>query len=319
MHQRWSRNDIAGQILRLIESGEEDGWLVINLPLVATEGEPDPLGRKPKEVLWPENKTLNKKRLSELQRDPAKWAALYQQHPLDEEGGWVGPEHIHLIEPKDWEVRKQSEKFVYLAAGDLALSINKGDWTVLIIGAVTHKRDLVICHMTRWRKDVGDTAAEIYRLTARYNPASWMMDDDNATKVYARFHYEYAKSNDLSPVAIDLMPMRGQDKEVRAAAFKGYAKANRVFIVNEPEWAPDLIRAILRFPGEPDDEVDTLGLLGRKMVQASGVEPPKPPKNEPLQGLLVEKEGVNYLSLGLDTLFEQNEQGNRKWNNLRIG
>ena len=118
---------------------------------------------------------------------------------------------------------------------------------------------------------------------------------------------------------MDLMPMRGRDKEIRAAAIRGYFKSDRVFIVNDPKWAPDLIREILAFPGEPDDQIDALGLIGRKMVQTSGIEVPKPPKVEPVQGLIIEKDGKNHLSLGLDKLFEDHERGQRTWNKLRIG
>lgn len=321
MHQRWSRNDLAGVLLRMIDSGEERGWMVINLPtIIENESQlPDPVGRKMGERLWPENPAFQNKKLSELQRDPAKWAALYQQHPLDEEGGWVGPEYIQVITPKEWAERKKKEEFRYLAAGDLALSVNKGDWTVLIIAAVDYKRDLVITHMTRWRKSIEETVQKVYEISAEYPLTGWMFDDDNQTKVYTRFHYEYARSNQITPVSIDLMPMRGRDKEIRAAAIKGYFRSNRVTIVNEPTWAPDLIRAVLRFPGEPDDEVDTLGLIGRKIIQTSGIQVPKPPKSEPVQGLIIEKDGQNHLSLGLNTLFEDHERGQRKWNRLRIG
>lgn len=321
MHQRWSRNDLAGVLLRMIKSGEERGWMVINLPLVIENDAqlPDPVGRKIGDRLWPENPAFENKKLTELQRDPTKWAALYQQHPLDEEGGWVGDEYIHIISPEEWAARKVREEFRYLAAGDLALTVNKGDWTVLIICAIDYKRDLVVCHMTRWRKSIENTVPEVYKLDTEYHPANWSFDDDNQTKVYTRYHYEYARTNELSPVAIDLMPMRGRDKEIRAAAIKGYFRSHRVTIVNEPAWAPDLIRAVLRFPGEPDDEIDTLGLIGRKVIQASGIEVPKAPKIEPVQGLIVEKDGQNHLSLGLDRLFADHERGQKRWNNLRIG
>ncbi len=321
MHQRWSRNDIAGVILRMIKSREETGWMVINLPLVA-EGAPevpDPVARQPGEVLWPENPAFSQKNLQELQRDPAKWAALYQQKPLDEEGAWVGPEHISYIQPHEWMDLRKNHQYRYLAAGDLALSINKGDWTVLFIGAISPGRDLIICDVIRKQQAPEKSVEDLYRLNDIYHPTGWLLDDDNATKVWSRLVYETARNENRSPPPLDIMPMRGRDKEIRAAAIRGYFRAGRVQIVNDPRWAPDLVREILAFPGEPDDQIDCLGLLGRKMVQMTGIEDQKPKEAKPIQGLIIETEEGPRLSLGLDTLFEEHERGKKKWNHLRIG
>ena len=326
MHQRWSRNDPAGILLRLIKSGEERGWLVINLPFFAPEAadvaEPDPMGRAPGEPLWPQWYS-NEEKIRNAQRDPAKWAALWQQHPLDEEGAWVGREHIQLIQPHEWRDMQKGNRYRYLAAGDLALSVNKGDWTVLGVAAITPDRDLVICDLLRKQQSVEMTVEALYALDRAYTPTGWLFDDDNATKVFERLVYEKARvlqekgqSGKIPP--LELMPMRGRDKEIRAAAIRGYFRAKRVFIVNDPRWAPDLIRGILGFPGEPDDEVDMLGLLGRKMVQMGGIEPEKPREPKPIEGLIVDRDGQPHLSLGLDRLFQEREQGMKKWNRLRI-
>ena len=318
MHQRWARNDPAGIILRMIKSGEERGWMVVNLPMEAREDpdEPDPMARAPGELLWPE--WFTNRQVTEAKRDPAKWAALYQQHPLDEEGGWVDNEHINIIQPHEWEARLKKEEFSYLAAGDLSLKISAGDWTVLGVGAVDHNRNLIICGWSRQRKGEVEAVNELYRMNNEYPVTGWCFDDDNITKVWSRLVYEHARAQNVTPVALDLMPMRGKDKEIRAAAIRGYFRSGRVFIVNYP-WAADLIREILGFPGEPDDQIDVLGLMGRKMVQMSGRELPKPKNVEPLQGAMVEKDGQPHLSLGLDKLFEEHERGSRRWNNLRIG
>lgn len=319
MHQRWSRNDPAGVLLRLIKSGEERGWMVLNLPLVAPEAveEPDPVGRQPGETLWPEWYTA--KQLTEWQRDPTKWAALYQQHPLDEEGAWVGQEHIQYLQPAEWRQLQANNEYKYLAAGDLALSVNKGDWTVFGIVAIAPNRDLIICDIRRKQQAVEKSVDSLYELNDTYRPVGWLLDDDNATKVFERLVYETARSQTRTPPALDLMPMRGRDKEIRAAAIRGYFRSKRVWIVNDSRWAPDLVREILAFPGEPDDQIDMLGLIGRKVVETSGIEPRQTKEPKPIQGLIVERDGLPHLSLGLDALFEEHERGNHRWNNLRIG
>lgn len=319
MHQRWSRNDPAGVLLRLIRSGEETGWRVINLPLVAPEAveEPDPLGRQPGEVLWRDWYTS--KQLKEWQRDPSKWAALYQQSPTDEDGAWVGPEYIQYIQPEEWGRLRQKNEYRYMAAGDLALSINKGDWTVLVIVAITPNRDLIICDMVRKQIASDDSVDKLFELHEKYSPTEWLFDNDNATKVWERLVFEKARNDKISPPVLDLMPTRGKDKEIRAAAIRGYFRAKRVFIVNDAKWASDLEKEILSFPGSPDDQIDALGLVGRKFVQISGNDFVGDRKQEAPLDIIVEKEGQLYLPVGLDTLFEENERGRKGWNTLRIG
>ena len=324
MHQRWSRNDPAGVLLRMIRSGEERGWMVINLPFYAHEApdEPDPMGREPGEALWP-GWFRNEEKIRNAQRDPAKWAALWQQQPLDEEGAWVGQEHIQVIQPQEWASKRKRTPFRYLAAGDLALSVNKGDWTVFGLVAISPERDIIICDIHRKQQAPEASLEALYELDRAYDPAGWLFDDDNATKVFERLVYEKARTNQATGQSgkvppLDLMPMRGRDKEIRAAAIRGYFRAKRVWIVNNPKWAPDLIREILAFPGEPDDQIDMLGLIGRKIVQMGGIETPRKAEPKPIEGLIVDRNGQPHLSLGLDKLFSEREQGMKKWNRLRI-
>ncbi len=317
MHQRWSRNDPAGVLLRMIKSGEEKGWLVINLPFNAYEDEPDAMERGPGEPLWSQW-YVNNEKIKNAQRDPAKWAALWQQRPLDEEGAWAGKEHIKIIQPQQWAEMRRKHRYRFIASLDLALSVNKGDWTVFGMVAITPERDLIICDMSRKQASVEDSVEKLYEWNTGYGPIGWLMDDDNATKVFERLVYEYARSNHISPPPMEMMGMRGRDKEIRAAAMRGYIRSGRVSIVNNPKWAPDLIAAILRFPGEPDDEVDMLGLVGRKMVQLSGIKTPETEKPKPIEGLIIEHEGQPHLSLGLNELFAEREKGLNRWNTLRI-
>ena len=230
----------------------------------------------------------------------------------------MGQEHIRYIQPHDWAKMRRSQPMKYIAGGDIALSINKGDWSVLLIGAITPERDLVICGAVRHRKSIEDTVSALYEVHGGYQPLGWLFDDDNATKVFTRLVYEHARSQNLTPPSLELMPMRGRDKEIRAAAIRGYFRSGRVFIVNEPRWAPDLVREILTFPGEPDDQIDVLGLIGRKMVQLTGNDLPRAPQPQQVQGLIVEKEGRLHLNLGLDDLFAERERGLSRWNTLQI-
>lgn len=320
MHQRWNRNDPAGIILDKIEKGDETGWKVINIPLEAywAADEPDPIWREPGEILWPENKSFHEIPVDKLKKNKAKWAALSQQRPLDEKGGWVGEEHIQMLPVRDWERMKLDHKYRYIGTGDLALSESRGDGTWLQVWAITPDRDLILCDAVHHQKSVEDTVTALYRLQAIYKCMSWLLDDDPATKVFHRLVLEHARTQTASPAPIELMPLRGHDKEVRATAIKGYFRAGRVWIVDDPLWSPQAIHEILAFPGEPDDFVDAAGLMGRKMVQLNGYPDDKPKVDKPIQGLITEREGQQYLSMNLNTLFEQREREMSTWRSQRI-
>jgi hypothetical protein len=65
------------------------------------------------------------------------------------------------------------------------------------------------------------------------------------------------------------MPLRGQDKETRAAAIRGWIKRGKVFFVRAP-WNQWLIRQMLTFPNAVgqgvDDGIDCLSLFGRRLT-----------------------------------------------------
>ena len=65
------------------------------------------------------------------------------------------------------------------------------------------------------------------------------------------------------------MKTMGQQKEVRAAAFRGFARQGRVKMV-KGDWNAALFAEIQLFPDGPnDDQVDCLSLAGRRMAVMS--------------------------------------------------
>jgi len=88
---RWDKNDLIGwltpkKMIRFMEdldTSQEDRWLVINLPALATEN--DLLGRKPGEALWPSWYPESKlKRIKGVLRE--SFNAIYQGEPTSEGG-----------------------------------------------------------------------------------------------------------------------------------------------------------------------------------------------------------------------------------------
>lgn len=93
---RWHQNDLAGQLLKLAESGGEQ-WRVVSFPMEAEKHEIHELNgkkyslRKPGEILFPERmprEFVDKAK----QRGSLVWNALYQQRPTAKGGGLIKSE-----------------------------------------------------------------------------------------------------------------------------------------------------------------------------------------------------------------------------------
>lgn len=78
--QRLDRNDLAGYMMDRNAAEQTRRLKVVTLKMVTEEGdEPDGTGRKPGDILWPERFTPMW--VKDAQRDPFKFATLYQQAP----------------------------------------------------------------------------------------------------------------------------------------------------------------------------------------------------------------------------------------------
>ena len=70
-----------------------------------------------------------------------------------------------------------------------------------------------------------------------------------------------------------MLPMRGQDKETRAAPLRGQFKRRKVYYPADAPFAHWLTKELLTFPNAVgsgvDDGIDALGLLGRRMAAIS--------------------------------------------------
>jgi predicted phage terminase large subunit-like protein len=246
---RWAKNDIAGHLLR----EEPEQWTVLRLPMLADRDD-DPLGRAMGEPLWPEYFTPE--HIADKQKHPFLWSTQFQQQPLDVSGSWVDLEHIK-IEPS------APKKLNHVIAVDLALTVGKGDYTVMIVAGIDTERNIHIVDVYRGRISPDVTRDKLFALCDQYEPSEVLIDDDNASKTFTRLLYGIARI-DGKIIPWRPQPMRGQNKEVRAAAIRGLLLGGIVKFVRA-KWNGDVFAEMLDFPsGAHDDVVDTLGLIGRR-------------------------------------------------------
>ena len=266
--QRLSHNDLAGYLIhRNIQNPTKRQRLLI-LPMEATED--DPLGRKPGERLWPEWYT--EEMVADAKRDEFKWKTLYQQKPPSEDGSWVSTEDISFRPSPPL-----TPETVTYGLTDLALSVNTGDYTVHFIVAVDSNGDCDIIEADRRRVDPEQTATRIVSYCETYSPREWLIDDDNMAKVMIPLVATKARQLQVS-VPWKMLPMRGQNKETRAAPLRGMYKRRKIYMPADAPFAGWLTNELLTFPnamGEGvDDGIDALGLLGRRLAHIAA-----PPTN----------------------------------------
>ena len=270
--QRTAAYDMAGYVMKEYAENPTRRLRTIVLPMLA--GENDPLGRAPGERLWPTWYTPEM--VTDLQKDEFIWKTMWQQEPPSDAGSWITTEDIqHRPTPVI-----TSETPVY-GLTDLALSVNTGDYTVHFIVGIDPNGDWDILEADRKRVDPEVTATRIVSYCETYSPREWLIDDDNMAKVLMPLVSTKAQQLHVA-VPWKMLPMRGQDKETRAAPLRGQFKRRKIYYPADAPFAHWLTKELLTFPNAVgsgvDDGVDALGLLGRRMaairLPAQNVAPP---------------------------------------------
>ena len=302
--QRLSANDLAGYMMERHAENPTRRLKVVVLKMEAEEGDaPDGTGRSPGDRLWPE--WFTPEMVTDAKRDDYKWRTLYQQAPPSSSGDWVSADHIR-IEDTTPDPRQLS---MYLLT-DLALSVNKGDYSVHIAAGVDHDGTIYVDDAWRDRCAIEVTARRHLDLCATYKPVESLIDDDNAAKVYVQLLASECRSRGTT-VPWKTMPMRGQDKETRAAPLRGLFRSRRI-VFKRAAWNSWLTREILTFPNAMgngvDDGVDALGLIGRRLASLS--RPSGPPAKLPPAPTLQQ--------MTLDGLHDERERTHNAFSRRRI-
>ena len=292
--QRLSPNDLAGYLIARNQENPTKRQKILTLTMECEDPATDPLGRSLGERLWPE--WFTPEMVLDAKRDEFKWKTLYQQRPPSETGSWVSKEEIQIVD--HMSVPQSGPTYV---AADLALSVNSGDYTAHLVARTDHDLNLYIVDAQRQRTSPEDTADRALGLCETYSPHEYLIDDDNASKVFAQLLSRTARDTNRY-IPFKSLPLRGQDKETRAASIRGWFKRRKVFLVKAP-WNEWLIREILAFPNAMgdgvDDGVDCLSLLGRRL--ASMARPSALPSNvRPLRPL--------QQTATLNEMFEDHER-----------
>jgi predicted phage terminase large subunit-like protein len=254
---RWHEDDWAGRVEAAEANGGEK-WEVLDLPAILSDGR----------ALWHAKypiETLNKIRSAIGERD---WSALYQQRPTPDEGDYFKREWFRYYNGLPKHLRMYG-------ASDYAVTAKGGDYTVHAVCGVDPDDNLYVVDIWRSQAESHVWVEEFINLVDRHKPLNWGEENGQIIKSLGPFidkrmreRRVYCRREQMSSVA---------DKPTRARAFQARCAMGKVYLPHQAPWVADLMAEMLNFPaGKNDDQVDTLGLIGRMLDTMVGGREPKP-------------------------------------------
>src|ERR1700730_1046753 len=252
INHRMHHADLSGMLLDQQAAGG-DQWTVVELKAVSPSGE----------ALWPEK--FDADALERIKRNTTAqdWSALYQQEPTPDEGGyfkeaWLRP------------VVDLPEHMNYYGASDLAVSADRGDFTVHLILGVDTKNRMYLVHMWRKQSASGEWVDAYCDLVKKWTPGFWAHEKTSIISGVGPFLAQRAAER-KAWTSTELFPTRG-DKGVRCQSIRGRMELSGLYVPADASWLPDLKIELAQFPhGTHDDQCDALGLAGQlldKVIKA---------------------------------------------------
>jgi len=266
---RWHEDDLVG---RLLAQNATHGWRVVNLPALADEREPDILGRRPGEALWPEH-GFDETWAEEMKGrvGTRTWESLYQGHPTPQDGGLFRTSTFRrfraagtcyrLLTPEGERIYDHSQCRVFQTCDVAGSRKSSADYFVLGTFALTPGGDILVLEILRERLEGPDQPILIRRKFQEWKPAMIGIESANMGLTL----YQQVVRDGL-PV-IGLRP--DTDKYTRAIPAAARYEAGAIYHRENAPWANDLEAELIAFPnGAHDDQVDVIAYAA--FIQAWG-------------------------------------------------
>ena len=258
---RWNDDDLAGRLIDLMTEGGQL-WEIIELKELCEEGDDDPLGRAPGEVLWP---SRHPKESTDVIRrtQPRVWFPLYQQTPGDIKGGmfkreWFSERYDPKVLP-DFQMVVQSV--------DSAFSEDvSADFSVIATWAAT-RTHLYLLDIWRDRVAYPDLIAAIrdqYDKWKGRGLSPWVYIENKASGISAVQTLQRE-----SRIPAREWKVGTASKESRAQDVTPWCGTGRVLLPKGAPWVADWIEEHAKFPtGKNDDQVDSTVMAIKRLTRA---------------------------------------------------
>ena len=257
---RWHEDDLSGRLLPDNWAGESgvircrDGadWQVICLQ-ARCEVQPDPIGRKPGEYLWPQ--WFDRQHWATFEGNKRTWSALYQQVPSPADGTMFRRADMgeYTALPKNLRV---------YGASDYAVTPDGGDFTEHGIFGVDQTGMVHV--LAWWRGQVGPEVwiEAMCDLVIAHRPLIWFGEAGPIRRSVEPFMRKRMIEREAL-VRLEWLASVN-DKVVRAQSIIGIAGMGRLLWPARAPWLAEVQRQALAFPAaKHDDAVDVLSLMGR--------------------------------------------------------
>lgn len=251
---RWHEDDLAGRIIK----SESQEWKVLTIPAICeVENDGNLSTRKVGDALWPSRHSIEKLNKQKA-RSPRQFIALYQQHPVIEDGNIIKREWFRTISQSDFQTLRFKEPIHFFldTAYDEKKKKTDNDPSG-IIAACKIKNNIYITHA----KKVWKSFPDLLRFLPEYMYAN---DYDSSLSTLRVEPKANGKSvvqqlEDSTTLNVTYTPTPTDAKDVRLHAIAPKVECGRVFLV-EGEWNEEFIDEVCGFPAKAHDEyVDLLG------------------------------------------------------------
>ena len=254
-------DDLSGRQLDAMRNGGEQ-WTVLSLPEIAEDGEPDALGRKPGEVLWPTRYPAAKTDTIRLTM-PHVWFPQFQQRPSAATGKMI--KRRHMSRRYDPNVLPAFELVVLTVDSAFKEDVSNDPSAWAVWGATASH--LYLIDAWAGRVEYPELITAIKDAYAKWEHlAPWVYIEDAASGQSA---IQTLQRDSMIPVRA--WTPRGS-KVSRAQDASRFFAAGRVMLPDGAPWLHDWIEQHAAFPtGKHDDMVDTTSTAIERLARAIAV------------------------------------------------
>ena len=283
MATRWHDDDLIGRILK-DEGRIEDGgkWKVLEFAAEAIEDEyyEGERIRKKGEALHPERYSIEF--FEQFKRNARVWWALFQQKPVQEEGGYFQEGNFKTYRSVE---RPPLDELHIISTWDFAVGQKENnDYTVGAIGGVDQNYRVWALDQFSGKWDSMETVEKIIEVYRLWEPDDWGFEHGQISLAIGpflnrRLIEESIWDIDISDPEVAMKTGR-RDKMLRARPLQGFIRTGHFLFPEESAWYRKMLDEFLLFPqGEHDDQVDAWAWMAQKADQfiTKGAKP-KPKK-----------------------------------------
>ena len=251
---RWHDDDLSGWLENQMNNGDGDHWDIVRYPAVAMV---DEKYRKEGEALHPERYDLKALRRIQKAVGPRTWDALYQQHPVAEDGTYFTKDMIHYY------TGSPPLRMHHYTAWDLAIGkAERNDYTAGITAGLDMEDNIWVLDLRRGRWDSHQIVEEILDVHSKYKSMVTGIERGQLSLAIGPYLDQRVRETRAYDLALkDLAPGR-RDKESRARAIQGRMTQKKVFFPKDAPFMAELRDEMLKFPlGQHDDQCVIEGTL----------------------------------------------------------